>query len=380
MAGGEVSAVAEMANLVANDLVKWFKWTKFPLVDQNFKCLKVEKHAAPRRKRKTADSSTEDTGLDIQTTVEEGTIPKSHNHPVDVILSYVDPYTAKRVMLNTDLKSYQTNSISKTMIRNALKSLGNTIECARSSIDWKAKYNFSEDADIRGLLFVYNHDGDYDKNFYNIFLSTPGQNGDKGQGKIDISNLPISKGQLLHIIEPKIINYMLSIINDSASLHTDGSFPETEYFFYYPELTLHKTKLPKEKRPATIELLSAPYLIIEHGPIKKYNEKTQTLEDRYKEGFIVYYNRSGSTIKEFIYLLDTLSSFQMLDRDCSLRLRIAHDQPAEALRSNFEAAKSTYAEDWGFDQYKIQKLERIELKLVEVAQKRFSATDVGWRS
>ncbi|KPB98518.1 hypothetical protein [Pseudomonas syringae group genomosp. 3] len=379
MAGGEVSAVAEMANLVANDLVKWFKWTKFPLVDQNFKCLKVEKHAAPRRKRKTADNSTDDTGLDIQTTVEEGTIPKSHNHPVDVILSYVDPYTAKRVMLNTDLKSYQTNSISKTMIRNALKSLGNTIECARSSIDWKAKYNFSEDADIRGLLFVYNHDGDYDKNFYNIFLSTPGQNGDKGQGKIDISNLPISKGQLLHIIEPKIINYMLSIINDSASLHTDGSFPETEYFFYYPELTLHKTKLPKEKRPATIELLSAPYLIIEHGPIKKYNEKTQTLEDRYKEGFIVYYNRSGSTIKEFIYLLDTLSSFQMLDRDCSLRLRIAHDQPAEALRSNFEAAKSTYAEDWGFDQYKIQKLERIELKLVEVAQKRFSATDVGWR-
>lgn len=380
MAGGEVSAIAEMANLVANDLVKWFKWTKFPLVDQNFKCLKVEKHSAPRRKRKTADNSLEDTGLDIQTTVEEGTIPKSHNHPVDVILSYVDPYTAKRVMLNTDLKSYQTSSISKTMIRNALKSLGNTIECARSSADWKAKYNFSEDADIRGLLFVYNHDGDYDKNFYNIFLSAPGQNGDKGQGKIDISNLPISKGQLLHIIEPKIINYMLSIINDSASLHADGTFPETEYFFYYPELTLHKTKLPKEKRPATIELLSAPYLIIEHGPIKKYNEKTQALEDRYKEGFIVYYNRSGSTIKEFIYLLDTLSSFQMLDRDCSLRLRIAHDQPAEALRSNFEAAKSTYAEDWGFDQYKIQKLERIELKLVEVAQKRFSATDVGWRS
>lgn len=380
MAGGEVSAIAEMANLVANDLVKWFKWTKFPLVDQNFKCLKVEKHSAPRRKRKTADGSTEDTGLDVQTAVDECTSPKSHNHPVDVILSYVDPYTAKRVMLNTDLKSYQSSSISKTMIRNALKSLGNTIECARSSADWKAKYNFSEDADIRGLLFVYNHDGDYDKNFYNIFLSTPGQNGDKGQGKIDISNLPISKGQLLHIIEPKIINYMLSIINDSASLHTDGTFPETEYFFYYPELTLHKTKLPKEKRPATIELLSAPYLIIEHGPIKKYNEKTHTLEDRYKEGFIVYYNRSGSTIKEFIYLLDTLSSFQMLDRDCSLRLRIAHDQPAEALKSNFEAAKSTYAEDWGFDQYKIQKLDRIELKLVEIAQKRFSATDVGWRS
>ncbi|MCK6254039.1 hypothetical protein [Pseudomonas fragi] len=379
MAGGEVSAIAEMANLVANDLVKWFKWTKFPLVDQNFKCLKVEKHSTPRRKRKVGGDATQEASQDDGNVLVEDTIPKSHNHPVDVILSYVDPYTAKRVMLNTDLKSYQTNSISKTMIRNALKSLGNTIECARSSPDWKAKYNFTEDADIRGLLFVYNHDGDYDKNFYDIFRSTPGEGGDKGQGKIDITNLPISKGQLLHIIEPKIINYMLSIINDSANLHAEGTFPETEYFFYYPELTLHKTKLPKEVRPATIELLSAPYLIIEHGPIKKYNERTSALEDRYGEGFVVYYNRSGSTVKEFIYLLDTLSSFQMLDRDCSLRLRIAHDSPADALRSNFEAAKATYAEDWGFDHYKIEKLNRIELKLIEVAQKKFSATDVGWR-
>jgi hypothetical protein len=380
MAGGEVSAIAEMANLVANDLVKWFKWTKFPLADQNFKCLKVEKHAAIRRKRKVAEEQEGDTEHDEQILPTQSAPPKSHNHPVDVVLSYVDPYTAKRVMLNTDLKSYKTDSISKTMVRNALKSLGNTIECARSSPEWKAKYNFSEDADIRGLLFVYNHDGDYDKNFYDIFRSVPEKGGEKAQGKIDISNLPISKGQLLHIIEPKTINYMLTIINDSASLHADGTFPETEYFFYYPELTLHKTKLPKEARPATIELLSAPYLIIEHGPIKKYNEKTQSLEDRHCEGFVVYYNRSGATIKEFIYLLDTLSSFQMLDRNCSLRLRIAHDTPDDALRSNFDAAKATYAQDWGFDQYKIEKLDRIEIKIIEVTQKKYSATDVGWRT
>lgn len=379
MAGGEVSAIAEMANLVARDLVKWFKWSKFPLMDQNFKCLKVEKHSTPRRKKKIDGETTSSEESDTQLTPIGDGLPRAHNHPVDVVLSYIDPYTAKRVMLNTDLKSYQTNSISKTMIRNALKSLGQSIECARSSPEWKAKYNFKEDADVRGLLFVYNHDGDYDKNFYEIFKSVVTESGDKGQGKIDITNLPISKGQLLHLIEPKIINYMLSIINDSAGLHAEGSFPETEYFFYYPELTLHKTKLPKESRPATIELLSAPYLIIEHGAVKKYNEKTHDLEDRCKEGFIVYYNRSGSTVKEFIYLLDTLSSFQMLDRDCMLRLRIAHDAPAETLRSNFEAAKVVYAEEWGFDEYKIQKLDRIELKIIEIAQKRFSATDVGWR-
>lgn len=104
------------------------------------------------------------------------------------------------------------------------------------------------------------------------------------------------------------------------------------------------------------------------------------MEDRYREGFVVYYNRSGATIKEFIYLLDTLSSFQMLDRDCSLRLRVAHDMPDDSLRSNFDAAKATYAQDWGFDHYKIQKLDRIEIKIIEVAQKKYSATDVGWRT
>lgn len=260
MAGGEVSAIAEMANLVANDLVKWFRWTKFPLADQNFKCLKVEKHAAPRRKKNSGDKPSIETDHDAPLSPAENEISNSHNHPVDVVLSYVDPYTAKRVMLNTDLKSYKTASISKTMVRNALKSLGNTIECARSSPEWKAKYNFTEDADIRGLLFVYNHDGDYDKNFYDIFRSSPEKGIEKAQGKIDISNLPISKGQLLHIIEPKTINYMLTIINDSASLHADGTFPETEYFFYYPELTLHKTKLPKEDRPATIDSYRRPIL------------------------------------------------------------------------------------------------------------------------
>ncbi len=54
--------------------------------------------------------------------------------------------------------------------------------------------------------------------------------------------------------------------------------------------------------------------------------------------------------------------------------------PDDSLRSNFDAAKATYAQDWGFDHYKIQKLDRIEIKIIEVAQKKYSATDVGWRT
>ena len=79
MAGGEVSAIAEMANLVANDLVKWFKWTKFPLVDQNFKCLKVEKHSTPRRKRKVGGDATQEASQDDGNVLVEDTIGGGKN-------------------------------------------------------------------------------------------------------------------------------------------------------------------------------------------------------------------------------------------------------------------------------------------------------------
>lgn len=372
MAGGEVSAIAEMANIVSCEIFNWFKWTRFPLMDQNFKCLKTDKHAPPKKQKEQSPDS-------APATTEASEQERLHKHPVDVVFSYIDPYTAQRVMLNTDLKSYKSGSISKTMIRSALKSLAVTIDCARSSPEWKGKYNHAEDSEVRGLLFVYNHDGEYDKKFYDVFKSEKVDGSDKGQGKVDLSNFPVCKGQQIHIIEPRTINYLLTIKNDSANLHTEGSFPESEYFFHYPELTLHKTKLPKEARPATIELLSAPYMIIEHNAVKKWNEKSEKLEERFGAGFIVYYNRSGSTVKEFIYLLDTLSNLQILDRDCSLRLRIACDAPSQEIRSNFEAAKTSYAGDWGFDEYKKQKLERIDLKVIEIVQKKFSETEIGWR-
>ena len=371
MAGGEVSAIAEMANIVSTEICTWLKWERFPMMDQNFRCMKPDKHKSSRKTKEHEAVSS------IESTVAEK--EQLHKHPVDVVFSYVDPYTAKRIMLNTDLKSYKKDSITKSMIRNALRSLAVTIDCARSSPEWKSKYHHVEGSDIRGLLFVYNHDGEYDKNFYSVFKSEKNDNSNKGSGKIVLSNFPLSKGQQVHIIEPRTINYLTTIKNDSANLHAEGTFPQTEYFFHYPELTLHKTNLPKESRPATLELISSPYMIIEHGPVRKFNEKTDQVEDCFGAGFIVYYNRGGSTVKEFIYLLDTLSNWQILDRDCHLRLRVACDKPSPLLRSNFEAAKTIYAEDWGFDEYKKKKLDRIDLKTIEISRKKFSETDIGWR-
>ena len=141
---GETGSIAEMAKRVSRDVFKWFKWQLVPLYDQNFDCLKQEKHAPTKK--------------------------QEHTHPVDVVFTYNDPYLDHPVLLNSDLKSYSKSSITSPNIRSALRSLALTIDCARVSEEWRARYDKTGTAEIRGLLFVYNHDAEWDRDFANLLL------------------------------------------------------------------------------------------------------------------------------------------------------------------------------------------------------------------
>ncbi len=137
----------EIAKVVSSDLLSIFKWEQYGPYDQDFPCRKQDKHLDKEKKQK-------------------------HTHPVDVVFGYKDPYSNKNVLFNTDLKSYGKGSISPTKIEEALTSLAKTIDCAENSSHWQAKYLIpAGDFEVRGLLFVYNHDNQYQKGFYDFFLS-----------------------------------------------------------------------------------------------------------------------------------------------------------------------------------------------------------------
>ncbi len=346
----ETASVAEMANKVSIDLFKWFKWKRLDLMDQNFECHKLDKHT-PRK--------------------------KNHTHPVDVVFHYIDPYLNKRILLNTDLKSYAKDSIKTTEMRKALKSLAKTIDCARTSPEWKNRYDvFNEPSEIRGMLFIYNHDANYDKNFYySIF-----EKKDNGSKPIRTESLPLEKNQQIHIIEPSIINYMTTLVADMNKLHQEGTFPETQYAFYYPDLQFHRTHSDKFACPATIETICSPYLIIEHDDIKKFDEKTKKISTRYSKGYVIYYNKTGASAKEFLYLLDTLSRLQILDSDYNIRIRVANSSYHDDIVSFFKKAISLYIQGWGFDESKSEKLNKIEFDVLETSQKTFSQKVMGWRN
>lgn len=350
---GETSSIAKMAVHVSNELLEWFRWRRIPLPDLNFDCVKTAAHAA---------------GKD------------SHTHPVDAVFHYVDPYLNRIVYFNTDLKSYASSSIDANRMYAALKSLALTIDCARVSEEWQDRYHLLGDLpyEVRGMLFVYNHDADYDKNFYDV-LSTPvKRQGAKEKTSVKLESLPIADGQVIHVFEPTLISYLTTVVTDAHRLHTAGTFPEKNYEFYYPDLRLHKASGAVYERPATAEIMAGPYLIIRHDQIKKLNENTGDVEIRYPDGYVIYYNRPGASAEEFAYFLDVLSGYQILDGHHKIRVRVAHHAPAADPKSNFKRAIALYAQEWGFDDIKLKRLESIEIELVEIYRYSFSKTNIGW--
>jgi len=337
----ETANIADLAVKVSDEIFKKFKWERIPLMDENFTCVKGKKHSKKA----------------------------NHTHPVDVVFKYFDPYLKKDVLLNTDLKSYKKTSISTDSVRTALKSLAHTISCAKVSEEWRGKYVIEETSpyEIRGLLFVYNHDEEYDKSFENNFEG------------LNIANLPIDKNQIIHILEPTLIRYLYAVINDMNNLYTNDKMPKTNYSFYYPDLQLHKAHGDSKNLPATIETITAPYMIIHFNEVTKYIEETESIKKVAGEGYVIFYNQDGSTHEEFLYLLDTLSRFQILNSNATIDIRVLNPDPSRNINSNFSRAKQKYISAWDFDDYKKAQLERIQFGVVIFTTKKFLSENAGWR-
>jgi hypothetical protein len=156
--GGETANIAEIAALLSKDIFRNFGWSLRPPRDQNFPCVD-EDHCNAGKKHIS-------------------------QHPADAVYFYEDPYLAKTIYLHTDLKSYAKNSITPHALRKAFVSLGMTIECAQSSEVWRNRYLTDPDErhEVRGFLFVHNHDHGYGSSFYESLV------------KLNIFSLPLGRG------------------------------------------------------------------------------------------------------------------------------------------------------------------------------------------
>lgn len=323
--------IGEIASKISKDIFKHFLWETHQKRDDNFKCTN-DKHLGAGGKPKDT-------------------------HPGDVVFSYDDPYLGKRIYLHTDLKSYAAESITPTKLRFAFRSMCMAIECAKESSEWRKKYSVdaSEPHDVRGMLFIHNHDNDYDKPFYDAIE------------KVDLQLLPIAPGSLLHFLGPHDIQRLYSIGNDIIRLKGEDELPK-EYTFYYPDLVMSRRQGDVWNQPATIESLTGPYIIIKHGPAEAHGA-----------GYLIYYNRPGEFPEEFEYFLDTLSRYQMLESGQKIRIRVTHGDAIDDLKSVFQTAKKKYVKAWGFDQAREVILNQIEIDRITSVTSTYNPGDMGWR-
>jgi hypothetical protein len=333
----ETANTAEVAKKISNDIFKVFFWEVRPQEDANFDCV-LDHHTSEAGKRKKT-------------------------HPCDVIFHYFDPYLSKIIYLHTDLKSYSKVSLKVGKIRDALNSMAMTIECASVSNGWRKKFPVSdkENYEVRGLLFVANHDNKAPMSFHEQL------------GKISKKNLQIARSQVIHVLGPREISNLYSIAVDIKLAIQDKQL-SAKYRFFYPDLTLWKRQVVDDDRTAaTIETLLSPYFILKHSSVKEDDKVVL------QEGSLIYYSRNGSTVDEFIYLLDSLLRYQLVNAKEQVRIRIFNRDKDINFKNNFEKAKEDYCRSWGFHGEREQEIRSISIDAIAQIESNYCPDNIGWK-
>lgn len=287
----ETGNKSKIAEGIANNIFKYFFWNIAGPTNKDFACLSPKEEGV------------------------EGCHSVTRNHPVDGVYYYVEPYSGKTIYLNTDFKNYGPASISPDRIRKALRSLAETIACAKRSEEWKALMSCEGVHQIAGMLFLYNSSFEY-KHDRNFILQ-----------KIDTSKLPLEKGQFIHLLDPLTINSIYSIAQDLKALQNYG----VKYTFFYPNKEQFTNTQPIDfdnPTACTVEHLCSGFILL------KYKEDTE-------EGYLIYYNELGESAEEFLFLLDYLTKTQ-IPLNKSLKIKMTQQNASEKACSHFDTAKKRY--------------------------------------
>jgi hypothetical protein len=325
--GGETVNIMEMADEVSRSIFSRFGWRITGPTNENFQCVQPEKHQKQR----------------------------NPSHPVDVVFQYDDPFTNQRHYLLTDLKSYAKGSIQAATTRQALVNLSKAVDCANVSQEWQDKYTNSElNWAVHGLLFVYNHDGEFDT-FFNKYLADT---------KPSSLSLPINSK--IFVIGPDRISYLLNILNDIDVERGRGLLPQASSIeFWYPDLV---NRVPTNKLGdiARIELLMGPWQVLPYEKI---------VDNEISKGIYIYYDGKGESPKEFEFLMDFAFKNQLVDKKCDISIRMPSS--VGNARQNFEQAQDNIFRHFhSFPEVK-NRLNQFKFKPIEIVRTHFSTSEIG---
>lgn len=321
----ETINIAKMAEKLSKGIFQEFLWGRMEHTNLNWPCENRGKH-------------------EVKT------------HPSDVVFWYDEPYSQSRTYLNCDLKSYAQGSITVGAIREAIESLAKTLSCAEISQEFSDKFvHPNVSPNIHGMLFVYNHDGEYDKDFSKIL------------DKVSSDGLDIPKGSKIVVFGPEEIFWLNNVHHEIIHLRGGtGMLPERDHCkFFYPHLVRKKNVQLEHAKAATLEMLTAPWIVLSYVNPKKSNKK----------GFVVFMRKRGHTVDEFLYLIEYLMHYQIITGEAEVTIRLLDPHPNSS--ANFAKAKDQYISDYQGGEEIKQILDGIDLGKLEHVRTSFCELELS---
>lgn len=319
----ETTNVAKMAEFISKEMFNGFFWKKTGPMNTNWDC--------------------------------EDSTHKKTTHPSDIVFYYHEPYSNVRTYVNCDLKSYSKKSIDTIDINLTMKNLAYSLSCAEKSHQFQERFFLNDKtAELCGLLFIYNHDGEYDNDFYKIL------------NKIKIDELQIPQRSKIVVLGPIDIYWLNNIILHINNLRGQKKLPdESNCQFFYPHLVRKKNIQLDNAKAATLEMLTSPWIILSY-------------KDENRKGFIIFYKRKGDTIEEFLYLIDYLLHYQILITEN--KIQIFHLFCVPESPAFFDKAKAQYIELYGGGQDIENKINGISFEKMRNIQTIFSEIEIGMKN
>ncbi|MEO1850046.1 MAG: hypothetical protein ABGX70_06005 [Psychrobacter sp.] len=284
---------AKLAEVAATELFSEFFWDRSGPINHDWPCEDQERHSVK-------------------------------THPCDVVYFYDEPYSPVRTYVHCDLKSYAKGTIRPASVKAAIESLAKQVACAEKSDAWRELHGHDHvTAEICGLLFVYNHDGEYESDFQKNLLS------------VDPEALALPRGSKLFVLGPKEIFWLDNVRDEIQRMRgkRPAELPSHEYCsFFHPQLIRRANLQSKRAKAATLEMLTSPMIILEHRDPRGSSRR----------GIIVFYSRPGDTADEFMYLIDTLRKHELLDDDTNVLIKTLSASPISS--PTFQRAQQQYIE------------------------------------
>ena len=319
----ETNNIAQLAEIVSDDLFARFFWRRTGSWNQNWPC-ENPKHL-PRK-----------------------------THPSDVVFYYDEPYSLRRAYFNCDLKSYSSSRINTGVIQSALEDLAQALTCMEVSEAWHKMYVHEGSSPfLCGLLFIYNHDGDYDRNFDYLLSS------------VKYDDIRIPKGSQIIILGPQQIRWLDNVRYEMVYMRGNKDLPDEQFCrFEYPHLVRKKKVQIEIARAATVDMLTGPWITLGYDAA---NGKPP--------GILVFYRGKGASAEEFLYLIDYLMHYQMVKPGLSIRVRTLEPDPNAA--AHFERAIVECTDKYRGGEEIAGLFRGIEYKQIAQVHRSFSQIEVG---